>query len=260
MPVMNPDIIELRAFYSSAVGKIAENSISSALDELWTPLPQERLVGLGYCLPYLDRYGSRAERCFAFMPARQGAVGWPSANALSTALVYDEELPLADSSVDRILLVHALEFSENAAETLKEMWRVLSPNGQLIVVVPNRRGVWARLEKTPFGSGRPFSRGQLMNALREANFTPGKMGEALHIPPTNWRWLNQASGVLERLGSRFWPMFGGVLVGEAHKRVYQGIPVLKRSSRRVFVPALNPQGSVRTSTVKIISRTDITSG
>ncbi|WOC16298.1 class I SAM-dependent methyltransferase [Pseudochrobactrum sp. MP213Fo] len=242
---MHLDIIELQSFYSTALGRLAVSTISSALDPIWLPMPQERLVGIGYTLPYLDNYAEKAERAFAFMPARQGATGWPHNGALSTALVYDEELPLPDSSVDRILLVHTLEFSESSAETLKEMWRVLSPNGQLIVVVPNRRGVWARMEHTPFGSGRPFSRGQLLQAFREANFTPGKIVDALHVPPTRWRWLQQSSGLFETLGNRLWPLLGGVVVGEAHKRLYQGLPVLKRTSRRVFVPVLNPQGTAR---------------
>lgn len=248
---MHLDIIELQSFYSTALGKLAASVITSALDPLWLPMPQERLVGIGYTLPYLDHFASQAERAFAFMPARQGATGWPHGEALSTALVYDEELPLPDSSVDRILLVHTLEFSESSAETLKEMWRVLSPNGQLIVVVPNRRGVWARMEHTPFGSGRPFSRGQLLQAFREANFTPGKVVNALHVPPTRWRWLQQSSGLIESVGTRLWPLFGGVVIGEAHKRLYQGLPVLKRASRRVFVPVLTPQGTARQQPVKV---------
>ncbi len=48
--------------------------------------------------------------------------------------------------------------------------------------------------------------------------------------------------VLERGGRRFWPIFSGVLVVAAQKRLYQGVPAVQRASRRVFVPALSPQG------------------
>lgn len=106
-------------------------------------------------------------------------MNWPAGELSSTALVFDEELPLPDSSIDRVLMVHALEFAENPRETLKELWRVLAPGGRLVIVVPNRRGVWARMEHTPFGSGRPYSRGQLTALLRETNFTPGASAEAL---------------------------------------------------------------------------------
>ena len=96
--------------------------------------------------------------------------------------MFDEELPLADSSIDRMLLVHLLEHAENPRETLKEIWRVLAPGGRLVIVVPNRRGVWARFEHTPFGTGRPFSRGQLTELLRETNFTPGGVDRRAVLP------------------------------------------------------------------------------
>jgi SAM-dependent methyltransferase len=179
------------------------------------------------------------------MPATQGAVKWPEDGPSSTALVFDEELPLVDSSIDRILLVHALEHAENPRETLKEIWRVLAPAGRVVIVAPNRRGIWARFEHTPFGTGRPFSRSQLNELLRDANFTPAAFGEALLFPPSKRRWMLRFHGMLERAGQRFWPIFSGVIVVEAQKRLYQGLPVAQRASRRVFVPVLSPQGAAR---------------
>ncbi|MFC7065898.1 class I SAM-dependent methyltransferase [Brucella rhizosphaerae] len=240
---MHPDIIELRSFYDTTLGHLTERSIRMALAALWGRVPGERLVGLGYSLPYLDRFSADTERSFAFMPAGQGAIAWPSPDKSATALVFDEELPLPDSSIDRILMVHALEYAENAAETLKEMWRVLAPNGRLVIVVPNRRGVWARLDRTPFGSGRPYSRTQLTALLREANFTVNIVSNALHFPPVKRRWMMRPCMAVEGVGRKLWPLFSGVLVVEAQKRLYQGLPVAQRSSRRVFVPVLAPHGS-----------------
>ena len=109
----------------------------------------------------------------------------------------------------------------------------------------NRRGVWARFEHTPFGTGRPFSRGQLTTLLRGSNFTPGASAEALFFPPSKRRTILRFYQFAEKLGRRFWPMFSGVIVIEAQKRLYQGIPVKQRASRRVFVPVLSPQGAGR---------------
>jgi len=244
---MNSDIVDLRAFYTSVLGRLAERSITAALSAVWDNLPNERLVGLGYTLPWLDRFGADAERVFAFMPATQGAVVWPPAGPSATALVFDEELPLVDSSIDRMLLVHSLEHAENPSETLKEIWRVLSPAGRVVIVVPNRRGVWARFEHTPFGTGRPFSRTQLNDLLRETNFTPAAWSEALLFPPSRRRFVMRFHNILERSGRRFWPIFSGVIIVEAQKRLYQGRPVAQRASRRVFVPVLTPQGAGRTA-------------
>jgi SAM-dependent methyltransferase len=239
---MHMDIVDLRQFYHSELGRFAEQSIAMALSSLWVRLPQERLVGIGYAVPFLDRFSADTERTFAFMPAGQGAVNWPVGSLSSTALVFDEELPLPDSSVDRVLMVHSLEFAESPRETLKELWRVLAPGGRLVIVVPNRRGVWARMEHTPFGSGRPYSRGQLTNLLRETNFTPGATAEALFFPPSKLRGVLGLRRGFERIGRALWPAFSGVIVVEAQKRLYQGLPVAARASRRVFVPVLAPHG------------------
>lgn len=238
---MHADIVDLRAFYDSLLGRLAERSIAAALSAVWARLADERLVGLGYTLPWLERFGSDAERTFAFMPAGQGAVNWPAAGPSATALVFDEDLPLPDAAIDRLLMVHLLEHAENPRQTLMEAWRVLAPGGRLVIVVPNRRGVWARFEHTPFGTGQPYSRRQLTALLREANFTPGAFAEALLFPPTRHRSVLKLHRLFERAGRRFWPIFAGVVVVEAQKRLYQGLPVAARASRRVFVPALSPQ-------------------
>ena len=240
---MNCDIVDLRAFYASPLGQMAERSITLGLSSIWAHLPNERLVGLGYALPWLDRFGGDAERVFAFMPATQGAVRWPRDKPSSTVLVFDEELPLPDASIDRMLVIHALEHAESPRETLKEIWRVLSPAGRVIIVTPNRRGVWARFEHTPFGTGRPFSRGQLDSLLRDANFTPSAWSEALSFPPSKRHFMLRFHPLLEQVGKRCWPIFSGVIAVEAQKRLYQGVPVARRASRRVFVPVLNPQGA-----------------
>lgn len=242
---MHTDIVDLRTFYASTLGRLAERSIAMAMTPVWSKMVNERLVGLGYTLPWLDRFMPDADRAISFMPAGQGAVNWPHRGPSATALVFDEELPLVDSSIDRILMVHALEHAENPRETLKELWRVLAPGGRLVIVVPSRRGVWARIDHTPFGTGRPFSRTQLTTLLRETNFTPAAWSEALMYPPSQRRPVMRFSAMLERVGRRWWPIFAGVIIVEAQKRLYQGVPVTARSSRRVFVPVLSPQGASR---------------
>ena len=148
------------------------------------------LLGVGYATPYLGVFREEVERTFAFMPATQGVVKWPSAAPSLAALVHETLLPLQDASVDRVLAIHALEMSVHAPDMLSEVWRVLAAGGRVLIVVPNRRGLWARMDTTPFGYGRPFSRAQLTQLLREALLTPVGLGRspvgpavrALHIP------------------------------------------------------------------------------
>ena len=239
------DIVDLRQFYATPLGVMAQKSIGQALSAVWRPLSDERLVGLGFATPFLDQFKPDSERTLALMPARQGAVHWPFGESCATALVFDEDLPLPDSSIDRMLLVHALEHCENASETLTEIWRVLAPGGRLVIVVPNRRGVWARVEQTPFGAGRPYTGGQLTRLLREHMFTPTAWSDALHYPPSQNKFVLRAAPALERLGRRFTPAFAGAVIVEATKHLYQGLPVRQRQSRRVFIPALAPQTASR---------------
>lgn len=242
------DVVGLREFYSTPLGRMASRSFGEAIRAIWDDTEQQRIAGLGYCIPWLGDYRETAERVIALMPAGQGAVEWPQGEASSTVLVFDEQLPLPDSSLDRILMVHLLENCESPANTLSEAWRVLTPGGKLLIAVPNRRGLWARFEHTPFGTGRPYSKGQLSRLLREAWLTPTQWIEALSFPPINRSGLLRFSGGIDRMGRRFWPAFSGVIMVEATKRMYQGIPKQARAPRRVLVPgpALTP-GAARIS-------------
>src|SRR5437763_16987580 len=102
------------------------------------------------------------------MPAAQGVVKWPSARPSLTALVEELDLPLIDAAVDRVLLVHALEMSQDAEAMLREVWRVLAPGGRVLAIIPNRPGAWARTDTTPFWRGRASSRPPITHLLPEA--------------------------------------------------------------------------------------------
>jgi len=236
---MYVDIVDLRDFYSTGLGQLARRLLVRRLRRFWPDLANKTVVGLGYAGPYLGIFREEAERTLVFMPAAQGVVNWPSDGPSSAALVDEAELPLGDGTVDRMLLVHCLEMSERPADLLREVWRVLAPGGRLGVLVPNRRGLWARFEHTPFGHGRPFSRGQLVRLLRDTMFTPGAWGEGLWVPPFRGRFMLRSAAAWERAGTVMRAMPSGVLFVDATKQLYQALPARERSRGRVrLVPAL----------------------
>src|SRR6516165_5636584 len=186
---MNIDVIDLRDFYSHRLGFVARQLINRGIHDRWPNAEGQRVLGIGYPTPYLGLFREDSERCIAFMPAVQGVLKWPTARPTLAALVDEFSLPLPEAAVDRVLLVHALEMSDDPESLLREVWRVLAPSGRMIVVIPNRRGVWARTDKTPFGHGRPYSRSQITQLLRQTWFTPTAWGEALFMPPVAGGWF-----------------------------------------------------------------------
>ena len=232
------DVVDLRNFYGQQLGVVARRYVSRGIRARWTDTRALRVLGVGYATPYLGLFREEAERCLALMPAAQGVVRWPSTRPALAALVEEDELPLTDSAVDRVLLVHALEMSSDPAELLREAWRVLAAGGRLLAVVPNRRGLWARMDTTPFGQGRPYSRSQITQLLRDTWFTPTGWDEALYVPPIPRGWFLRSAVAWERTGATLSAPFAGVHIVEATKQVYRAIPA--RREKRRLVAALQP--------------------
>lgn len=159
------DVIDLRDFYSQRLGIVARQLINRGIRARWPNAEGQRVLGLGYPTPYLGLFRDSCERCIAFMPAAQGVLKWPTGRPALATLIDEFSMPLPDAAVDRVLLVHALEMSDDPERLLREVWRVLSPSGRLIAIIPNRRGVWTRTDATPFGHGRPYSRAQITQLL-----------------------------------------------------------------------------------------------
>lgn len=236
---MAVDVSDLRAFYSSPLGEVARRYIGRTILERWENCVGLSLMGLGYAPPYFAPFRERAMRVVAFMPAEQGVTNWPTSGAIASALVDPILLPLPDASIDRALLVHMLEMSDQPRLLLEEIWRVLAPGGRMILVVPNRGGVWARFDRTPFGHGLPYSRSQLRELLRETDFLPIHWAEALYAPPFMRPFLLRTSAAFETMGSRLALPGSGVHLVEATKQLYRPIAV-RRSMRRAlpqFAPA-----------------------
>jgi SAM-dependent methyltransferase len=226
---MHADIAELQEFYASRHGQLARRLIGHQLRQLWGDLRGGVVVGLGYPVPFLPVLEG-GERTVALLPqpARDSALAIEGAGRI--AFVHDEDLPLADGSVDRLLLAHALETSPKARRLMREAWRVLADGGRLVALVPNRRGVWCWSERTPFGHGQPYSAGQLERMLRGYLFEPLATRRALYLPPTGSRLLLRFAVPVERLGLRFAAQLSGVLLIEAEKRIY--LPTVKAAVRK----------------------------
>ena len=237
-------VVDFREFYASALGQSASRLVNRQLEALARPQLGQTMMGLGYTLPYLAE-DSGDVVTLSFMPAKQGVIHWPMGYANRSALVDECDLPLLESTVDVALVVHGLEHADMPSEMLQEVWRVMAPQGRLVLVVPNRRGLWAASESTPFGHGQPFSSAQIAGLLKDGKFTVTQWRSALYLPPFGSETLIKAAGVLDLVGARLASRFSGVTIVEAMKQVY-AFSSGKRARRLVprFRPVMlpSPQG------------------
>ncbi|MEZ5823970.1 MAG: methyltransferase domain-containing protein [Geminicoccaceae bacterium] len=236
---MRPDISELIAFYDSLQGEYARRLINVELRQLWRDASGQAVLGVGFPGPFLAPF-DEAERRITFMPATQGVARWPRSGRNTATLGREDELPFADGSFDRVLMAHALECSPHPNRLMREVWRVLVDGGRLMVIVPNRRGLWCWSEKTPFGYGQPFTMGQLERTLNNHLFTIEGERAALVMPPFRRSIMRRITIPAERIGLRIAPQLAGALIIEAQKQIYIGTAratALRPSSRR-YLPVL----------------------
>jgi len=239
---MHLDVVDLLAFYRTPLGVVTRQLLRKRLGELWPDVKGLRIVGLGFATPFLRTFVPEPDRLLALMPQGQGVIRWPMDGKPSTALIEETSIPLPDASIDRILMVHSLETVEGPSELLREVWRVLAPQGEVLIVVPNRRSFWARYEGTPFGFGRPFSRSQLSTLLRDCGFVPEEWAGALHMPPNRGGMMLRMARTWEKFGIRWWSRFGGLVLVRATKQIYAlprpGRAVRVRSEPVIAVPGM----------------------
>ncbi|HVY12635.1 MAG TPA: methyltransferase domain-containing protein [Alphaproteobacteria bacterium] len=234
---MYPNISDLRSFYDSGLGDLPRRFIRAQLRKLWPNVGGLNVLGLGYATPHLRIFAEEAQRVLAFMPAQQGTLPWPAEGPNATALVEETALPLPEGSIDRLLIVHALENTQNIGALLQEAWRVLAGQGRMIIVVPKRGGFWAMDSSNPFGFGFSFSLGHIRRLLAHHRFEVSRCRRALFVPPFAQKFLAPSAGWIENFGAHVLPALAGVLVIEVSKQVYARPPAEKA---RIEKPVLLP--------------------
>jgi SAM-dependent methyltransferase len=217
------------AFYASRLGDVAASTIRQRIRRLWPDLTGQSLLGIGYPAPFLQLWQGQAHRCLNatschHKPAPAGACS-----------IEPTRLPFPDLVFDRILVVHGVEPVGHDSRLLREIWRVLKDDGRVLLVVPNRTGLWAQIDSTPFGQGQPYSRPQLNRLLASAMFRAERSDAALFTPPTNLRPILNLSGFWESAGHALASHLAGVTITEAVKDTYAALPVLAPAKRRVLL-------------------------
>lgn len=239
---MHLDVLDLRNFYyRTQLGRVAQRAIRDQMQMLWPEAKAQTVVGYGFAAPLLRPYLSEARRVMALMPGAQGVVPWPAGAPNHAVLVEENLWPVPTGMVDKLVCLHGLETTDNPSALLEEIHRVLGPGGRAMFIVPNRAGLWARRDATPFGHGKPYSLGQLEAQLRAHGFVPERHLAALFAPPSHRRFWVKSSNFWEKTGrrvSRY--LAGGVFILEASKQAFAPGGETARKRKRDVLGAAVP--------------------
>ena len=182
-------------------------------------------------------------------PLATGAEPAPALAAVSLQCSFDA-LPFDSQSLDLVVLPHTLEVTNDPHLALREVERVLVPEGRVVIVGFNpaslwglrqrvgglRRRMWPRTASPQFmpSEGEYFGYRRLRDWLRLLSFEveAGRFG--CYLPPlASQQWLSRFAW-MDRVGERWWPVFGAVYCVVAVKRV-RGMRLvgLARTMRRM---------------------------
>jgi SAM-dependent methyltransferase len=164
----------------------------------------------------------------------------------------DAELPFATQSMDLVVMPHVLEFATEPHQVLREVERVLMPEGQLIIMGFNPASLWGMRQVTARIAGAHYlpcagefiSMPRIKDWLKLLNMGVSHSHFGCYAPAArSERWLERFS-FMDRAGPRYWPYFGAVYMVQAIKRV-KGMRLIgpawsKKSAKApVAVPAAN---------------------
>jgi len=234
---MHHNVIDLRRFYyARSLGRVAQRILRDRLGASWptASVTGMSVAGYGFAVPMLRPYLGHARRVTGLMPGRQGVMAWPAGGANHSVLCDETAWPLDTGSVDRLVILHGLETSDHPGALLAEAWRALGPGGRMVVMVPNRAGLWARTDTTPFGFGRSYTPGQLARQAEAAGFVTERSGAAIYIPPSDRRFWLRSAMWWERMGGRISSVLvAGVIWAEFTKQIRAPVG----PAQRVSVPS-----------------------
>ncbi|MGO9446755.1 MAG: class I SAM-dependent methyltransferase [Thiobacillaceae bacterium] len=155
-------------------------------------------------------------------------------------------LPFESQSIDLVILPHVLEFSENPHQVLREVERILRPEGRVIVSGFNPRSLWGIVRALKAGDGRFPWNGNFLNLPRVKDwlellgfeFAAGSM--CCYRPPINREsWLRRFR-FMEPAGDRWWAMGGGVYFIQAIKRIHGMRVIMPSWKEQRPAPVLAP--------------------
>ena len=231
---------KLRNWYAVGLGRRMLDAERAELDDVLCNLFGFHVVQVGV---YADEYLLGATRISHRVLLDREALTL-SAELQALALCGSAAaLPLAAQSVDVVVLHHTLEFSTDPHQVLREIDRVLVPEGHVVIVGFNPWSCWLpwrwvlRWRKQPPWCGRALGSARLKDWLSLLGFDAVYCKNFFFRPPLRHPGFMDRLSLLESLGARLWPMFGAAFILVGRKRVIALTPIKPRwKPRRSLIP------------------------
>lgn len=195
---MQQNVEKLHEFYSSQTGKTFAKTIQTSIQKTWQINEHEKTAALGFCSPFSENF----KKCENHVDD-------------SVAKMQETELAFRNAELNKILVIHSLENSHYPQLALQEVYRVLEPDGQLLLVVPNKKNSW---KNSPIAGENQYSPRDIQMMLLASKFNIKSVRQAVFYSP------KMSKGVAEAVNSvmqSFLPFFGAVTVFHAEKKIFQ---------------------------------------
>lgn len=168
-----------------------------------------------------------------------------------------EQLPFATESIDLLVLPHTLETSSDPHQVLREVERVLVPEGQVVITGFNPWSLWGARDRVPglecllpVPPSHQLSPWRVEDWLSLLSFDVTQERQGCYRPLCEQSKWMQRWQFLEKWGARWWPLFGAVYVLKATKRVSSvtmvGLDWAKQKKARVRSAAVAQRHVTRT--------------
>ncbi|MBI3285277.1 MAG: class I SAM-dependent methyltransferase [Burkholderiales bacterium] len=173
---------------------------------------------------------------------------------MPVALIHDfYELPFASNSIDLVVLPHVLEFAREPHQILREVERVLIPEGRVIICGFNRASLWGLRQAAGRLTGGYFlpCEGEFIGVprlkdwLKLLNLEVGRSDFGCYAPPFTTDKSLRRCALMEKAGQRWWPYLGAVYMLQAVKRI---------KGMHLIGPAWKPQSVANGHAVPVANR------
>ena len=233
----------LRAWFADALGTALLEQEQVALDAILQNLFGYYLLQLGWVAPRDILVESRVRMRMVMDVDRPQGMAYPF------ALAMPEVVPLSSDSLDVVVLHHTLEFSKDPHEVLREVDRVLIPEGHVVIIAFNPWSLWGgwrllrrRSRRFPW-CGRFLSLTRLKDWMGLLGFDTVQVVPLFFRPPIAHEGAMRRLRFMERAGIRGWPLLSGVNIVVAQKRLATLTPIKLRRwrpQRRLVVDVAKP--------------------